>query len=196
MAGPEITLPGDADHGRLRASHADRDGVITTLKSAYVLGFVTKAEFDARVSQTLAASTYAELAVVTTDLPGWLDAAQPQPGRAAARARLRPVDRAIPTFALLAAAALAAAIVSNDGWLALGAIGSALAGLFLAATQIGSDRRPQQPGGQLPRPGRIDAGSGIAALGSAPESPHAIHHGRLDDVRPPSRRGPRRLLAC
>jgi Domain of unknown function (DUF1707) len=71
MAGPERALPGDAGHGRLRASRADRDGVIDTLKSAYVLGFVTKDEFDARVTQTLAARTYAELAGVTTDLPGW-----------------------------------------------------------------------------------------------------------------------------
>ena len=196
MAGPDRAPPGDAEHGRLRASHADRDGVLHTLKSAYVLGFVTKDEFDARVTQTLAARTYAELAGVTTDLPAWLAAAQPPPGRAPARATLRPVDRAIAAFALLAAVALAAAIVSDDGWLALGAIGSALASLFLMAAQMGTARRPRQPGGQPPGPGRIDAGSGTAAVGSRPKPPRAIQRGRQGDVRPPSRRRPRRLLSC
>ena len=43
MAGPDRALPGDAGHGRLRASRADRDGVLDTLKSAYVLGFVVTA---------------------------------------------------------------------------------------------------------------------------------------------------------
>jgi hypothetical protein len=194
MAGPERALPGDADHGRLRASHANRDGVINTLKSAYVLGFVTKDEFDARVGQTLAARTYAELAGVTTDLPALLVAAQPPPWRAPARATLRPVDRAIVGFALLAAVAFAAAIISDDGWLALGAVGSALASLFLVAAQMGTARRPQQPGGQLP--GRIGAGSGTAAAGLAPQPPREIQRGRLGDVRPPSRRRRRPLLSC
>ncbi len=197
MAGPEIALPGDAGHGRLRASHADRDGVIDALKSAYVLGFVTKDEFDTRVTQTLAARTYAELAGVTTDLPAWLVAAQPPDGRAPARAALRPADRAIAAFALLSAVAFAAAIVSDDGWLALGAVGSALASSFLMAAQMRTARRPRPPGGQLPgqRPGRIAAGSRTAAAGPAPDSPRASQRGRPGDVRPPSRRPPRPLLS-
>ena len=133
MAGPERALPSHADRGRLRASHVDRDAVINALKSAYVFGFVTKDEFDARVSQTLAARTYAELARVTTDLPGSLVATQPPPGRAPARATFRPIDRATAGFALLTAIAFAAATVSADGWLGLGALGSAAATLFLVA---------------------------------------------------------------
>jgi len=137
MAGPERALPGNADRGRLRASHADRDGVINALKSAYVLGFVTRDEFDARISQTLAARTYAELARITSDLPGSLAAAQPPPGRAPARATFRPVDRALAGFALVTAVAIAAATVSADAWLALGALGSTLVTLLLvAASQI------------------------------------------------------------
>jgi Domain of unknown function (DUF1707) len=133
MGGPERALPGDADRGRLRASHADRDRVISALKSAYVLGFVTKDEFDARISQTLAARTYAELASITTDLPGPLLASHPPPGRAPARATFRPVDRATAGFALLAVIAIAASSISADGWLALGALGSVLATLLLVA---------------------------------------------------------------
>jgi hypothetical protein len=201
VAGPERELQGGTDHGGLRASHADRDGVINTLKSAYVLGFVTKDEFDARVSQTLAARTYAELAVGTTDLPTWLSAAQPS-GRAAARftapakATSRPIDRAIPACALLAAVAFAAAIMSDDGWLALGAVGSALASLILIAVQIGTARRPQQPGGRLPRAGRIDASPTAAALGSTPKSPRTKERGGAAEVRPQGCRSPHPMLSC
>jgi Domain of unknown function (DUF1707) len=109
------------------------NGVINALKSAYVLGFVTKDEFDARVSQTLTARTNVELARITTDLPGSLVAAQPPPGRAPARATFRPVDRAAAGFALLAAIAFAAATVSADGWMGVGAPGSALVTLLLVA---------------------------------------------------------------
>jgi hypothetical protein len=198
MAGPERALPGGADQGRLRASHADRNGVIRTLKSAYVLGYVTKDEFDARLSQTLAARTYAELARVTTDLPASLRAAQPEPVPASASAPVRPVDRAIVGLALLAATSFAAAIFSADGWLAFGAFGSALASLFLVAIQAGTARRPQLPGGQVPggQPARSRAGGSGMAGGSAPEPPRAIEPGRPGDVRPPSRRRPRPLLSC
>ena len=58
-----------AGAGHLRASDADREQVINELKAAFVEGRLTKVEFDARVSQTLAARTYAELAMVTADIP-------------------------------------------------------------------------------------------------------------------------------
>jgi Domain of unknown function (DUF1707) len=70
MEGPgdEIAVAA-ADRGRLRASHADRERVIGTLKTAFVQGRLTQEEFDARVGQVYASRTYAELAEVTTDLP-------------------------------------------------------------------------------------------------------------------------------
>jgi len=70
-----MTSPGDemaagmAGHGRLRASHADREQVIGTLKAAFVQGRLTQDEFDDRVGQVYASRTYAELAEVTADLP-------------------------------------------------------------------------------------------------------------------------------
>jgi hypothetical protein len=48
---------GGRDH--LRASHADREQVIGTLKAAFVQGMVAKDEFDLRVGQTLAAVSVA-----------------------------------------------------------------------------------------------------------------------------------------
>ena len=83
------TGPGDelaasaAGRGRLRASHADREQVIGTLKAAFVQGMLAKDEFDLRVGQAFASRTYAELAAVTADLPAELTAAQPpKPARA------------------------------------------------------------------------------------------------------------------
>ena len=75
------TGPGDeleaAGRRHLRASHADREQVIGTLKTAFVQGRLTKGEFDLRVGQVLASRTYADLAAITADLPIGLAAAQP-----------------------------------------------------------------------------------------------------------------------
>ena len=58
-----------AGHGRLRASHADREQVIDTLKIAFADGRLDEDELDARVGQALAARTYAELATATVGIP-------------------------------------------------------------------------------------------------------------------------------
>src|SRR5258708_17123502 len=59
-----------AGDGRMRASTADRDRAVDVLKAGFAEGRLTKDEYDARVSQAYAARTYAELAMVTADLPG------------------------------------------------------------------------------------------------------------------------------
>jgi hypothetical protein len=80
---PVMTGPGDemaagtAGRGRLRASHADREQVIGTLKDAFVQGRLTQDEFDDRVGQVYASRTYAELAEVTADLPAGPTAPRP-----------------------------------------------------------------------------------------------------------------------
>jgi Domain of unknown function (DUF1707) len=77
------TAAGNAGHGRLRASHADREQVIEALKAAFVAGMLAKDEFDLRMGQAFASRTYAELAALTADLPAMLAAAQPpRPARA------------------------------------------------------------------------------------------------------------------
>ena len=91
MAGPgdEVAAAG---RGRLRASHADREQVIGTLKAAFVQGRLDQDEFDLRVGQALASRTYADLAAVTADLPaGPAEASPPLPARAQGERRdLRP----------------------------------------------------------------------------------------------------------
>ena len=69
--------------GHLRASHADREQVIGTLKAAFIEGRLTKGELDVRVGQALASRTYGELAALTADLPPGPAAAPPRkPARA------------------------------------------------------------------------------------------------------------------
>ena len=66
--------PGDdraarrVSRSRLRASHADREQVVDTLKDAFVQGRLTKDEFDSRVGHALASRTHADLATLTADL--------------------------------------------------------------------------------------------------------------------------------
>jgi hypothetical protein len=63
--------------GHLRASHADREQVMGTLKEAFVQGRLTADELDARVDQVYASRTNAELVEVTVDIPAGLTEARP-----------------------------------------------------------------------------------------------------------------------
>jgi hypothetical protein len=89
MAGPGDGIVASArGPDRLRASHADREQVVDTLKAAFVHGMLTKEEFDLRVGQTFASRTYADLAAVTSDIPLGLPTARP-PAPARARGEQR-----------------------------------------------------------------------------------------------------------
>ena len=70
MAGPgdEMAAAEGQGRGEFRASHADREQVIGTLKAAYVEGRLTEDELAARVGQVYASRTYAELAKVTAEV--------------------------------------------------------------------------------------------------------------------------------
>jgi Domain of unknown function (DUF1707) len=83
MAGPgDAMAAGPGGRGRLRASHADRELVVSALKAAFVQGRLTKDELDARMDLAFTARTYTDLAVLTADLPPGLAAAEPlQPTR-------------------------------------------------------------------------------------------------------------------
>jgi Domain of unknown function (DUF1707) len=80
MAGPgdEMAAAEGQSGGDLRASHADREQVIGTLKIAFVQGRLSEDELDARAGQAYASRTYAELAEVTTDIPANLTGARPR----------------------------------------------------------------------------------------------------------------------
>jgi hypothetical protein len=69
----EASVPGRNNEVRspseLRASHEDRDKVVEVLRTAAGDGRLTAEELDQRLDAALTARTYAELAVLTTDLP-------------------------------------------------------------------------------------------------------------------------------
>ena len=84
MARPGDEIAAEAGgRAHLRASHADREQVIDTLKAAFVQGMLAKDEFDLRVDQALASRTGARLAALTADIPaGLITAKPPAPARA------------------------------------------------------------------------------------------------------------------
>jgi hypothetical protein len=188
MAGPRNEMAAGGGRDRLRASHADREHVIETLKAAYVYGLVTKEEFDARVSQTFASRTNADLALITADIPAGLAAAAPpapaRTGGDAAEAKVRLLSRPVMTTAMLAALALAASVFTVNpvaAVLVLAAFGSGFACLFLIIAQMLSPLlrplRDKRSGGQPPpqraihtRPG---GGRRAAAAASAGRLPSA-----------------------
>ena len=171
MSEPSDQMSAAAGHGDVRASHADREQVIGTLKAAFVEGRLAKDEFDLRVGPALASRTYAELAAVTADLPAGLTAAQPsKPARAPGE---RPILRR-PGPVLTVATVLYAGMWPLAFVLPRNGEGDPAAGVSLVATAtlayflvlitagvwaqaIGS-RREKRPGGQLP--GRPAPGAG------------------------------------
>ena len=89
---PQDPGPGWVAHGgHLRASDADRERVIDTLKTAFVHGRLSKNELARRAGRALESRTYAELAGATAGIPPGR-AAAPPPRPAAAPARARPVN--------------------------------------------------------------------------------------------------------
>jgi hypothetical protein len=78
MSGRSDAIPANSEsRSHLRASHADRDQVLSVLKTAFVQGMLTKHEFDERIGQAIASRTYADLAALTVDIPAGLAAAKP-----------------------------------------------------------------------------------------------------------------------
>jgi hypothetical protein len=150
-----------AGRGRLRASHADRDRVIDTLKAAFVQGRLTKDEFDERVGQTLAARTHAELAPLTVDIPA--GPAVPSPphasGRDLDRLRERKAVKAAAGATLAAGLLMIAAIGNGSGNPVAGLVAVVLlsplwvvllAGLLLLHSRLEKRATRQLP----PGPGR------------------------------------------
>ena len=109
MTGPgDEMVPAAGGPGDLRASHADRERVIDTVKAAFARGQLTAGELDARVGQALTARTYAELTAVTVSIPAESDLARPKSVRAQPRRpRNRPVNRGV---CVITASTLAAGV--------------------------------------------------------------------------------------
>ena len=98
--------------GHLRASDADREQVIDTLKVAFIQGRLTKRALDVELGQALAARTYAELAAVIAGIPAGSSVAKPSKS---ARAQLRrPGNKPVNSgLCVILAATLAASVLAG-----------------------------------------------------------------------------------
>ncbi len=208
MAGPgdELAAAEGRGRGELRASHADREQVIGTLKAAFVQGMLAQDEFDQRVGQALASRTYAELAALTADIPA--DATDASPAAAGspstpARTMAKAASRS--GICLLLAVALAEGAFLAENPLLLAAAAFALiaaSGFFgYGILDAWQERRSH---GQLPqRPDRVHQdlegdlpGRDTALPGARPDQTrtdmrtHSPRSGRLHSSRR-SARAPR-----
>jgi Domain of unknown function (DUF1707) len=176
----------------LRASHADREQVIEVLKAAFVQGRLAKDEFDLRVAQVLASRSYADLDVLTADIPAGLASAPPTlasaRGRAPVGASVKARERAIIATAIFGGLASVMALFTYPVAplpFVLG-IGSIFVSLFL----LGTRPRGQRPGGRVPPERAISTGPGsgrqAAAGGPAEQLPYGgspRRQGRANAVR-------------
>jgi len=114
--------PGDnrmaAARGRLRASDTERERAVDALKAAYVQDRLTKDEFDDRLGEALAAGTYAELAILTEDIPVGPPVARParRPPRRRAGNAARWSAAGLVAPALLAVALASASLNGGSGY--------------------------------------------------------------------------------
>jgi hypothetical protein len=102
--------------GRLRASDADREQVIDTLKDAFVAGWLTRDQLGVRAAQALVSRTYGELAAVTDGIPARLTTVAGSPALPAGAAP-KPIGRKVAAWAacMTITAALGAAFLTYYG---------------------------------------------------------------------------------
>jgi hypothetical protein len=181
-----------AGRGHLRAAHADREHVIDLLKAAFVQDRLTKDELDTRTGQALTARTYAELGVLTADIPATL------PGRRQPRQPARPQNRpkqahlvrnaAIGSVSCLTVAAAAFCYGAslddhNTPWFLLLTLFALLAVPCIIAQAVATSVQQRRSRRQLPpRPGqgsRAPAAHRRSSTGHDPSPPGA----RIDQTR-------------
>ena len=107
---------GAMGRGRLRASDADREQAIDTLKTAFVQGWLTRDQLGVRAGQALVSRTYAELAAVTDGIPARVTGVVGSPALPAGRAR-KPVGKKVAAGAacVIIPATLGAAFLTYYG---------------------------------------------------------------------------------
>jgi hypothetical protein len=147
--------------GPLRASQADREGVIDAVKAAFVAGRLTEEEFSDRIGQALASRTHADLAAVTADIPAGPVAAPP----------VRTPDQMVAwsTAAIIAAAGLGGAVLVGGSALILWAI--IMTGVLLFTVSVLLAARQERRGRQL-RPPRSAPGGRALEGGRAGRTGH------------------------
>ena len=156
MSGPgDQTSAGEGQgHGDLRASHADRERVIGTLKAAYVEGRLTEDELDARVGQVYASRTYAELAEVTATVTADIPAAPARAGSTRDPWRATKIAWRI-EYAIFLPGIVAVLLIPGGPRTSVTTVVTMTTAVYLLFWILGvslmiSSRPPKRSGGQLP----------------------------------------------
>ncbi len=148
--GPQDEMvAGTAGDGGLRASHADREQLIDTLKVAFVQDRLTKDEFDLRVGQAFTARTYTELAALTAGTT----AAQPPSEPARAQAQSPAIILMIIATTVLTAGLWADGLLTQTKGIFILAFAftfACLVNLILAGVVMRESRQQNCSRGQLP----------------------------------------------
>ncbi len=195
MAGPGDEKSASAvGRGHLRASHADREQVIGTLKAAFVQGRLAKDELDLRVGQALASRTYAELAALSADLPAGLTDARPPREAPPACPRSPETTAKVAAFVSLALALLMVAVLLGPGnvperLIALAVFFLPVCGLSLGGLLMLHSWLEKRSRGQLPQgPARGLGGQASSRLPIADPGGHLPPAGH--DQRPAAEAAP------
>ena len=199
MAGSGDKMAAGAEgRGRLRASHADREQVIHALKAAFVQGRLNKGELDMRVGQALASRTYAELEVITADVPAGVSAALPPRTLARAEAR-KPITEKVKVVAwsawVIPLAGLVAAVrTSNDALFFLSAFALIVAAAVAwgATVETWTQKRSRGQLPQAPPPGAGGQASRRTAPAAQAEQLPQINPCQQDTAEAVPRHLPRR----
>ena len=112
----ERAAAGAVSRGRLRASDADREQAIDTLKAAFVHGWLTREQLGVRAGQALVSRTYGELAAVTDGIPARLTGVVRSPAHLVRHGR-KPVGTKVAGWAayLIIPATMGAAFLTYYG---------------------------------------------------------------------------------
>ena len=176
-SGDELAA-GAGDRSRLRASDADREQVITVLKSAFMQGRLTRDELYLRATQVFASRTYADLDALTADIPAGL--AKPQPPEPArqpdSKKLIRRTSAAVAGTGFVIAEAVALShhqnpVVGVIAGLVAGAFTAGLLAVLLTLIAWAIDRSAGRQPSQGPPPSA--RGQGSQRLASAERGPRA-----------------------
>jgi hypothetical protein len=187
--------------GGMRASRADREQVVETLKAAFVEDRLTKDEFDGRVAGALASRTHADLAALTADLP--VEPPTIRPPRKSVQSRpknptVRSGARVIAATSVLTGAVWAGAVLSQADAQVWGALVWTLTMLWLGIViLVGSvmieSRRQERSDDQLPPAGGDGDPPSRRALSADPAQPPRARHRGWPRTAEASRRPALRL---
>jgi hypothetical protein len=142
------------------ASDADREQVVDTLKAAFVQGRLTKDEFDLRVGQVFTSRTYADLDLLTADIPGTTKVRPQEPARNPNRKFIARATVTIAGAGMVAAEAVGLIVHHPVAGLFAGVFAGALAAALMSGLLTFLSWVLDKSSGKRPSRGALTEGTG------------------------------------